>query len=371
MDLFLTASSETPGKTSATVVDIAEIEPRKLALVKAFSNDGFLKYALPDSGKLHFKSRERIALLYHGPKSISLFVEALNQAFHHHIPFTLSPETLWYLICHEIGIHVRQNAKKHARLFTKTPDEKQVIRVRDDSLVYGDPDNDWAGSIHLLVDPMKKFMGEARVDFFLPKFTTGTDESEAAILISFMDMVSSYYELECYTLCGIPRIHIQGQEEDWRLLLRRTEKLAAYFHDLTAYFRDLLPVLDKILNAVNGERDTAFWKSVYKIDNNSGGPYISGWVTALFAYVSTDKGPRLKENFDWQRLYDAKGFGGYTANKFPVNVSKVDFKWISLGKNIPMIFASGVLGVDYENQSLTPKLGYAVFEQDIPRDSGD
>jgi len=226
MSLFFAAPSKASQKTPATIIDIAKTEPDKLSLVKAFSNDGFLKYALPDFEKLHFKSRDRIALVRHSPKSVSLFMEALGQAFHHHIPFTLSPEVVWYLICHEIAIHVRQNTKKYARLFTKTPNEKQVIRVRDDSLRYGDPENDWAGSVHMLVDPIKNFIGEIRVKFFLPKFTTGTYESETAILISFMDIISAYYELEYETLCGIPRIHIEGQEEDWQLLLRQTEKLA-------------------------------------------------------------------------------------------------------------------------------------------------
>jgi len=126
----------------------------------------------------------------------------------------------------------------------------------------------------------------------------------------------------------------------------------------------LLPVLDKIVKAANGEKDTAFWKSVYKIDNNSGGPYITGWITALFAYVATDKGPQLKETFDWQSYLDAGFFSGYTTDKIPVHVSKVDFKWDCLGNSIPMSFASGVLGVDYKNQSLAPKLGYAVLERE-------
>jgi len=382
MTLTVTTRSKASQKTSATIIDLAEIEPDKLSLVKAFSNDDFLKFALPNFKKLHFKSRDRVASVVRynyeghyekmgGVEEIyiayqglpSLFMQALHQAFTKHIPFTLSPEVVWYLICHEIAIHVKQNAEKYAHLFTQTPNKKQVIQIRDDSLVYGDPCNDWAGCIHLFVDPMKHFIGEERVNFFLPKLTTFTDESRTAILVSFMDMVSAHCEFEWLTRCGIPRIYVEGQEKDWQLLLQRTTELAETFKDLEGYFRDLLPVLDKISKAVNGQRDVAFWKSIYKIDGFSGGPFISGWITALFAYVATRQGPLLKREFDWRSLYRTQHLGsGYTMKKFPVHVSKVAAKWDYYGIEIPMFLASGVLGVDFKNQSLAPKLGYAVIE---------
>jgi len=379
MSLF-SKTAKTAPKTSSTIIDVAEIEPDKLRLVKVFPNDDFLNFALPKFKKLHFKSRDNIASVnryeydsysesYNDEESLitgyegspSLFMQTLHQAFVHHIPFTLSPEVVWYLICHETAIHVKLNGEKYAHLFTNTPNEKQLIQIIDDSLVYGDSENDWAGCIHLFVDPMKYLIGEEMVNLFLPKLTTATDESRTATLVSFMDMISIYYNFECVSMCGIPRIYIEGQPQDWQLLLQQVTQLAKTFDGLKDYVQDLLSVLDKISKAANGEKDTAFWKSIYKIDDSSGGPYVTGWITALFAYVATHNGPVLKQEFDWQSLQD-KSFSGYTLNQFSMHVSKVDFNWKYLGNNIPMFFASGVIGTEFRNQSLSPKLGYAVVE---------
>lgn len=367
-----TSSKTTQNPASVTVIDIDEVDSNKLDLVKTFPNTRFLKYALPRFKKLHFNSRSDVAWVddfISQEDFSSLFMEALHQAFVHHIPFTLSPEVVWYLICHEMAIHVKQNSNKYAALFTKKIDEKQLIRVEDDSLRYGDPDNDWAGCIHLFVDPMKHLIGEKTVNFFLPKLTTATDESRTAILVSFMDMVSVYYLFECVTLCGIPRVIIKGQAQDWQLLQQRTTKLAETFKELNSYFQNLLPILKKIAKAADGEKDIEFWKSIYKFNHDSGGPYITGWINTLFAYMTgsdyttanqnMEYKSKLKNDFNWRK--------GHIIGAFPMHISKVDFNWLYFGKPIPMFFASGILGIDFENGSLSPKLGYAVCEYRDPK----
>lgn len=134
----MTLSVSTPSKTtqntsSVTVIDIDEVDSKKLELVKTFPNDPFLKYALPQFKKLHFKSRSDVAWVDNfisQENFSSLFMEALHQAFVHHIPFTLSPEVVWYLICHEMAIHVKQNSKKYASLFTKKMMKNNLLKLK-------------------------------------------------------------------------------------------------------------------------------------------------------------------------------------------------------------------------------------------------
>ena len=137
--------------------------------------------------------------------------------------------------------------------------------------------------------------------------------------------------------------------------MQQATQLAKTFDGLQDYVQNLLSVLDKISKTVDGEKDTTFWKSIYKFENGSAGPSVTGWITALFAYVSTRNGPVLKQGFDWE-IYP------YTTDQFPIHVSKVDFNWNYLDKNIPMCFISGVIGTEFRTQSLSPKLGYAVVE---------
>ena len=88
---------------------------------------------------------------------------------------------------------------------------------------------------------------------------------------------------------------------------------------------------------------------------------MNGWITAFFAHKQTSAGPVQKPNdlFEWN---NPPMFGGFGQNEFPAHVSKVSFTWNYLDKRIPMWFVSGVLGVDWDEGFMRPRLGYAVVE---------
>ena len=56
-----------------------------------------------------------------GKSKSSLFVQASHAAYDGHIPIGLSPETLWYMIVHEVAATIKKNPKKYAHLFTDRP----------------------------------------------------------------------------------------------------------------------------------------------------------------------------------------------------------------------------------------------------------
>ena len=41
--------------------------------------------------------------------TVSLGIQAIHQAFAAHVPLSLTPDFLWYLIVHEVAEYVRQN----------------------------------------------------------------------------------------------------------------------------------------------------------------------------------------------------------------------------------------------------------------------
>ena len=139
-------------------------------------------------------------------------------------------------------------------------------------------------------------------------------------------------------------------------------QLSEVFHGLQNYFADLIPVLQEIARTAQEEPvDYDFWRSIYKWNDDSGGPYVSGWITALTAYVPSSEGFVMKEEFDWRRLAESS-WGGYGTNKFPSHVSKVPFIWNYYENEIPMSFISGIIGVDYDEGFLAPRLGFGVIE---------
>lgn len=287
----------------------------------------------------------------------SLFVQAVHGAFAEHVPFSLSPEVAWYLIAHEVSVHIRQNAERYRGHFTTSITREDII-VRDDSLVYGSLRNRWDHTIRALYDTLQAHIPKATIDLMLPKLSTSSFESETALFVVILDMAANYYQFGVETLCGIPAIRVEGEAADWREIVSHAEQLQGEFDGLRPYFADLLPVLREVAGTVDGnEPDPDFWNSIYKFGGESGGPYISGWISTFFAHTLKLSGVRLRDKFDWR-----SNTAPLAAREIPVHLNKVPFVWNYLGSRINMVFIAGVMGVEYDGY-LNPRLGFGVLEE--------
>ncbi|MFF2077486.1 DUF4419 domain-containing protein [Kitasatospora sp. NPDC058162] len=301
----------------------------------------------------------------------SLLLRAAHTAFAEHLPLSLSPDVLWYAVVHEVAVHVRMYPPRYRALFGAA-DRSRVLVVRDDTLVGGDAD--WARSVRLVREPLTAALGAELVELFRPGFSTTTPDDEASALVALMDVVSPYYDFRWETRCGIPRIRLEGTAEDWALLADRVDVLAERFDWLVPWFAELRPVLAEIAaTAAGGPVDEGFWRSLYKWESVSGGPLVTGWLTAFFAHTQTPDGPRLRQTFCWR---EAAGTSyhrdAFAVNDFPSHLSTVPFVWDLLGVERSMVLVGGVLGIERDGEFLRPRLGHAVLEvQREPVDPAD
>jgi hypothetical protein len=292
----------------------------------------------------------------------SLMMQALHAAFAEHVAFSLSPELAWYLIAHEVAVHIRLHPRRYRAYFTASA-AKDMICVRDDSLVYGSTTNQWGRSINLVREPMAAKVPQPTIDLMLPRFSTSSFESDTALLVLFLDIISDYYELTWFSFCGVPAVRVEGTAEDWQAVVQHAEMARSAFKGLTDYFDDLLPVLKEIAGTVGGdEPDPVFWTSIYKLNDESGGPFINGWITAFFAHRLTDKGFKPRKDLCWRRLMNDPDGGSFTTTELPTHLSVVPFVWDYFGTLTHMAFIAGVMGVEYDG-FLTPRLGYGVLEE--------
>lgn len=339
--------------------------------VTAFDTEKFIKTNF-DERRIHHLSRNSAHLIQDrrdpkkarivGGAATSLGFQAVHTAFAMHIPLSLSPDLVWYLIVHETAIAVHQNAEKYRHLFTQAAG-KTTIEVQDNSLVYGSERNKWGDCINLFRSPLRQHLTEETAELFLPQFSTGTPETETAILLTLMDVASDYFDYRVSTLCGIPKIRLEGGAEDWIAVVKRTFLLREQFPELRDYFYNLDMILSQFVDATFGRRtDERFWRSIYKIDGGSGGDRITGWITAFLAYTRTENGFVRRKDTDWQTDFQKGSWAGLTADQFPAHVSKIPFVWQYYEQKIPMTFGAGIFGIDLEDGFLVPKLGFGVFE---------
>jgi hypothetical protein len=317
--------------------------------------------------RLHYASRGHIALPGGFVQPHSLLWQTVHGCFDQHLPLALSPEVLWYAIVHELASAVKLNPDAWRHLFSGNAQRKVVVQIRDDALIYGDLDNDWAFTVSLFETELGQHVPEPTREALMPRFSTENIESRTALLIAFMDAASPYYSYECFSACGIPSIRMDGSVADWRLLRTQTQRLQALTPEVVdhmqRYFRALLPVIDDLVLAAAGKDDPEFWNSIYKQNNDSGGPYINGWLVAFLAHDyrggPSEVRPKAKHLFDWAK---DKPFSGMTSKMLPPHVSRVPFEWTHVDGEHDMHFLSGVLGVVEDEGFYSARLGFAVSE---------
>lgn len=165
--------------------------------------------------------------------------------------------------------------------------------------------------------------------------------------------------------CGIPMIQIEGTAADWKLIADRIAVMKGMFAELEDYFGRLIPVIEQIIVTIeSGSGSLDFWRSLYKVNEHSGCVEVDGWLTTLLAYKNTKAGRVLRLNSDKGVGWGSKGIGfgpSISPDMIPTHISKVPFIWEYYGKEMPMTFFAGILGVErVEATILRPRLGFGV-----------
>lgn len=285
------------------------------------------------------------------------FVEAVHYAFAEHYPLSLSPDHVWLVLCQGFANHIHQHSEG-LREKVVAHEGKVTIEVRDDTLVKGSLYNDWQGVIAQVVDQMRPHLGDL-TDTVTAEFSTTTPVEQMAFNITLMHAMQEYFDVFATSLCGIPRITLEGTVEDWRALLRRFEAFRHY--DLSDWVARVVPLLEQFIQAAEGNVDRAFWNNLYKVNNESGGPYINGWITDLFPYLSS-YGTITRNN----HLMDDGPFSGVTIRAFPPELFTAPFTWKYMEQRLSMTLVGGFVGVtqDTETLALRPAIGWGVMGPD-------
>jgi hypothetical protein len=332
---------------------IVQVVPKIPKNFESFTRDQ------PESFKTKF-----LAELNRGTMATSRFVFALHSAFDKHIPFSISPEVIWNIISQEVGQYVKSNSDNPAiaSLFTTQTGSQEKLVVEIPFFVYGSKDNNWLEGIGLFRSQLTSKVPSKILEVMTPTFTTATPETEISHLISFMDATSKYYSFGMATCCGIPEFRIEGEPNDWENIIASCIQLEEMLPGLALYFKYLVPTLTKIKATLEGDEDRKFWSSIYKISDESGGPYSNGWFNNFYAYVYNCMDYKTKKITNMLKTSPQNAMH-IQLNDFPSNLSYVEFEWQYFDKTIPMAMVSGVTSVEMDSGFLTPKLGVAVLEK--------
>ena len=284
---------------------------------------------------------------------MNALVKAVHTAFDRHYPLVLSPDMIWLCIMQGLSIHVNENAEKLRSKFISHEGKEEIV-VRRDDFVKGQQ-NPWHEVFSSFSAQIRGHIGAETHDLILPQFSTTDPVSKAVSEIVLMEAMKSYFAYRLVTRCGIPEITLEGSPEDWRMIREKAEQLAQF--DLEWWIPSLLPILDQFVAASSGDVDQRFWSDIYKLNDDSGGPYSSGWILKLFPYLTRGRNP-------WIEMEAEGPFSGATTDSFPSGLSRAPFVWEYFESEYQMQFVGGFMAVkqDPKTFALRPELGWAVVE---------
>ena len=223
-------------------------------------------------------------LVHYHPEAVRIhpFLLAVTTAYDKHYPLVLSPDMIWLLILQGLASHVNANAEALRKRFV-AHEGKLVLKLKRDGFQKGNPNNDWEGVFAEFSSKLRTHIGPDSHGLIVNEFSTTGAVEKAAMEVSLMDTLQSYFVFSMTTLCGFPSITLEGTTSDWQQLRGRAKHLAAY--DLDWWIPSLLPLLDQFVLASQGQADKTFWCDFYKlVQPGSGGPYIQGHILNLFPY---------------------------------------------------------------------------------------
>lgn len=281
------------------------------------------------------------------------FIRAIHFAYDNHLPLSLSPDHVWTLLTQQLAFHVHANAESLRKQFVQFENKKTLV------LEIGANPN-WATVVDGFSALIAPHIGEQTHANLVANFSTTQATERICSEIVLMDTLSNYFEYMCMSSCGIPTVTLEGTAEDWEQLRQRAAGFAKY--DLQHWLQHLLPILDEFVLAAHAKPNTAFWQSMYKVSGGSGGPYLSGWITDMFAYL--DKNAPNKYLGHYKNSIGKKMFGTpYHPNSFAGTINQCPVKWNKFGTMIDLFFCAGFVGVsqDTKTKAIRPELGWAVI----------
>jgi hypothetical protein len=297
------------------------------------------------------------------------FIAALYIAYADHRPISISPDMIWLLICQGFSTHVNNNIEELRKKFVKFDGKKKLIvntQPISKEFKKGSTKSPWPLAFPVMSDSISKYVKSDIHNLYVQSFSTTTSVEKAAYEVALLDVMSGYFEYEYSTLCGIPTIDIEGTKTDWLKIKKGLQQFKGYKID--NWINSLEPIIQQFVDASDNKIDTAFWSNIFKRKDESGGPYITGWIIKFFPYINDNNKMIINPFID---IEPKKHFEGLLTNQFNNGLSKANFIWNYYGTNYEMEFLAGFIGIKQDLKTLTlrPEIGWLVKDKKYKKKS--
>lgn len=346
--------------TQTLVIDVETLKPPKDTLAeKPYSTvlNGILKLLdVKDQQIIANNKEQRQLVTFSHP-----FFDGMHHAYAEHRPFVLTPDAMWLLICQGFSNHVNNNAEKLRHLFVDFEGKKKLTVFCND-IFLNDPDSPWEKYFPMFTSQIASYVGDSLVSFLTSDFSTSTLITRTASQITAMASMKEYFEYEMvFCICGIPKVILEGTPADWQRIIDGVQFLRRY--EMDWWVDEMLPVLEKIKHASEGEVDKKFWRGMFKLheeqrEGSCGGlekyDIFDGWIVKFYPY------------YDDKYRTTLKSLGGSSSLPPEIVSTPLSFRDTSEGQiaggDAELSLYAGFVGLsqDPETFALKPEIGWFI-----------
>eukprot|EP01084_Bolivina_argentea_P196957 337607_1 len=228
------------------------------------------------------------------------FARAMEIAYFDHYPLRIKVSHIWLLIMHALAAHIDVNAEKLRSKYVNHDGKKELIVDRA-GFVKGSAKNDWASVITEFAQQIDKNTVNDVAKILENDFSVTTDLERIASKVSLMAACKHYFNYVVRCGCGFREITLDGTKQDWMDLQKKVQLI---FKDRVdqqwaeKWSKPLFDILDRFVDAYDGEIDCLFWNSMVRRgrvmsgmmipndDPSNINSYYSGWINTFFPYLN-------------------------------------------------------------------------------------
>ena len=232
-------------------------------------------------------------------------VDTVLAAYNQHHALVLRPDDIWLAIVTQFSFFVNKHAEQLRGRFVAHTGQEHIELVVDPSTLF-----DVVHLAPVFAKELSKHVTDVGLrQWIVPEFSTTTDTDRIVGSIILMGAMKKYFSYGVSTLCGIPRITLEGTHGDWEELVRRGDRLAEYGDECVLWHRMLMAVLRRFVATFDDPQlkkaeTRTFWENMIQYnDPGSGRPYITGWLTAFCMF---DEEGMWKTNYKVLMLFVAQ-----------------------------------------------------------------
>jgi hypothetical protein len=265
------------------------------------------------------------------------FVGAAFRAYNSHYEFVVSPDDVWIAITTALAAEVDRHPEGMRDLFVNHKGKKELVVTGIGSIHTADYDK--------LIDLMSSEIDSNTKDCIKSwvecNFSTTTPKIRTISKVVLMGAMKNYFSYKICLKCGLPTVTLLGTVEDWKEIRNRVAKLATWnIGKLTNWSRVLELVLDKFIDAFDGNVDVDFWNRIaHQTGGGSGPRYLQGWILAFIPF--DDSGNYVLN--DINTIKETGQFGRVDTNNVPASAVEVPVTIDDNGTEYKTMFCAGAL----------------------------